>query len=197
MGSVYQDPAQTPTSSDYYHPVPPMPSRPNSFYNTSNILSAALEPSPAADYYAEVDMTSYYRPPPPVSTPSGFYDFDVGTDSNNNPLMSSNNGSSSYTEAAGVGGLPERPAGVANPPPIPRATRPVSLAPSPNNASNDNRAAIPPTPYSPPPLPTISTTARSQDGYGASTQSPVSPSSGPLVGGRTPRSIHGSGGRRA
>ncbi|KAF9142521.1 hypothetical protein BG015_000790 [Linnemannia schmuckeri] len=207
MGSVYQDPAQTPTNSAYYHPVPPLPSRPNSFYNTSNILNAAGESTtPAAgDNYAEVDMTSYYRPPPPVapSTPSGFYDFDLGFDTNNNPSMSPTNNFSSTGAGTGVGGMPERLTGVASPPPIPRATRPVSVAPPPKTNDNGSRAAVPPTPlstYSPPPLPTISTTTNafpSQDTANfASSRSPVSPTSGPLVGGRTPRSIHGSGGRR-
>ncbi|KAG0287268.1 hypothetical protein BGZ96_008808, partial [Linnemannia gamsii] len=104
MGSVYHDPAQTPTNSSY-HPVPPMPSRPNSFYNVGNILNAAGETTTTNDY-AEVDMTSYYRPPPPAaapSTPSGFYDFDVPSDSNNtNPRMLPTNGSS-FAEGTGIG----------------------------------------------------------------------------------------------
>lgn len=198
MGSVYQDPSQTPTNSSY-HSVP-MPSRPNSFYNVGNILNAA-------DNYAEVDMTSYYRPPPPaaLSTPSGFYDFDVASDSNNNdPPMLPTNGSS-FTGDTGIGaGVPERPVGVASPPPIPRATRPASLSPTSKTANNNgnSRVVTPPTPthtYLPPPLPTVSTTTfplPSQSAEGSFSQSPVSPTSGPLVGGRTPRSIHGSGVRR-
>ncbi|KAG0285079.1 hypothetical protein BGZ97_007942 [Linnemannia gamsii] len=204
MGSVYHDPAQTPTNSSY-HPVPPMPSRPNSFYNVGNILNAAGE-SITADDYAEVDMTPYYRPPPPVAptTPSGFYDFDVDSYSNdNNPPLPPTNGPS-FTGGAGVGtGVPERSVGIASPPPIPRATRPASLSPTSNTANNNsNSRAAPPTPmhpYLPPPLPTVSTNANpvpSQSAEGAILQSPVSPTSGPLVGGRTPRSIHGSGGRR-
>ncbi|KAG0204794.1 hypothetical protein BGX33_008276 [Mortierella sp. NVP41] len=221
MGSVYADPRGSPataSSGAYPHPPPPVPTstaRPDSFYNTSNILNAAGEgadndvaaaagPTGANEDY-EIDMTAYYRPPPPqtpktpgatTTTPSGFYDFDI-TDSYN---YKTNNNSSTN-----LGLAPETPSSPP-PPPIPRATRPVSVGPPARDSSNGNGAtgrmsgeAFSMSPYTqpqqppPPPVPAIATSF-SMAMTSSQQQSPVSPQArgdrsgaGPHVGGRIPR----------
>ncbi|KAF9136033.1 hypothetical protein BGW39_007996 [Mortierella sp. 14UC] len=242
MSSVYHEIQRSPTAtatttshtSGVFLHAPMAISRPNSFYNASNILNAAGENSIAekGEDYTDIDMSAYYRPPPPPVipvAPSGFYDFDLdapdsGNSNNNNnnnnnrsvPAVASfANGISSPTSTGPGAGMGRPMAGVVSPPPIPRATRPASVVPprsNSNNSANNNGAPppIPVSPYTPPPVPTISTTngvPSYSTGAGAgvtsptplspiSPTSPTSPSNGPLMGGRTPRSIHGSVGRR-
>ncbi|KAK3809859.1 MAG: hypothetical protein J3R72DRAFT_463938 [Linnemannia gamsii] len=235
MSSVWQDPQRSPAATatttsgggGFLH-APMAISRPNSFYNASNILNAAGENAASTEKggedYTDIDMSAYYRPPPPAvpATQSGFYDFDIGAGADSSNIRNAPAATASFANgvsfSSSTGPAPApaiatateagmnvlaRPTGVASPPPIPRATRPVSVVPPRNNSSNNN--GVPPLPastYTPPPLPVLSTTGPSSypgAGAGVSSRrspiSPTSPSNGPLVGGRTPRSIHGSGRR--